>query len=88
MSEVEEQDQRLREEAHSRPGVILATHNPPDCVPHVEAIQRLGTIGAPSCQTHQRWQPVRDVDEFAADGPGVLQQRAGHESNSPDPSFP
>lgn len=60
----------------------------PDGVPHVEAIQRLGAAGAPSGQTHQRWQPVGDVHELVADDPRPLQQRAGHERDSPDPSFP
>lgn len=45
----------------------------PDCIPHVEAVQRLGTVCAASCQTNKRWQPVRDVDEFAADSPRLLQ---------------
>lgn len=60
----------------------------PDGVPHVEAVQRLGAAGAPSGQTHQRRQPVGDMHELAADAPRPLQQRAGHERDSPDPAFP
>lgn len=67
---------------------LRPTAGSPDCVPHIEAIQRLGTGGASSSQAHQRRQPVRDVDEFATDGPRLAQQGAGDESHSPDTSFP
>ncbi len=60
----------------------------PDRVPHVESIQRLCAVGAPSCQANKCWQPIGHVDEFVADGPRLLQQRARDKSNCPDPSFP
>lgn len=60
----------------------------PDGVPHVEPVQRLRAVGAPSCQAHKCWQPIRYVDELVADRPRLLQQRAGDEPDSPDPSFP
>lgn len=60
----------------------------PDGVPHVESIQRLRPVGAPSSQADEGWQPIRDVDELAADGSWLLQQRAGDESYAADPSFP
>lgn len=36
----------------------------PDGFPHVEAVQRFGTIRAAPGQLHQSWQPVGNVDEL------------------------
>lgn len=60
----------------------------PDGVPHVESVQRLRPVGAPSRQADEGWQPIRDVDELVAGGSRLLQQRAGDESYAADPSFP
>lgn len=60
----------------------------PDRVPHVEPVQRPGAADVPPRQADEGRQPVGDVDEFPADGPGSLQQRAGDEPDPPDPSLP
>lgn len=71
------------------PGRLHPPHlSSPDGVPHVETVQWLRAVGAPSRQTDESWQPVRDVDQLVADAPRLLQQRAGDEPDSPDPSFP
>lgn len=60
----------------------------PDGSPHVEAIQRLGTVGASPGQVHQRWKPVRDVDELPGLHAFLFQQGACHKAHSTDASFP
>ncbi len=81
---------RPRHILSSSPRSVKTVRQPssPDRVPHVESIQRLCAVGAPSCQANKCWQPIGHVDEFVADGPRLLQQRARDKSNCPDPSFP
>lgn len=57
------------------PGPLKTVRQPgsPDRVPHVESVQWLCAVGAPSGQADECWQPVGDVDELVADGPGLLQ---------------
>ena len=77
-----------REGSRAAVSQAVNTLRSPDAVPHVEAVQRLRAIGAPSRQAHKCRQPVGHVDELAADRPGSLQQRAGDEADPPDASFP
>lgn len=60
----------------------------PDGSPHIEAIQRLGPIGASASQIHQCREPIRDVDELPALHAFLFQQGACHKAHSTDASFP
>lgn len=63
-------------------------HSSPDCLPHVEPIQRLCAVGAPARQADKSGQPVGDVDQLMADGSGFFQKRACDKSHSPHASLP
>ena len=62
--------------------------NIPDCLPHVEAIQRFGSISASPSQIYECGEPIGDVHEFPALHAFLFKQGACHEARSSDAPFP
>lgn len=60
----------------------------PDSLPHVEPVQRFGSVRRRPGQTHNRRQPIRDVDELSTDGSRLLYEWAAHKGHAPDSALP